>query len=347
MGISRDEIERRAEILGFTLKTGTRKGSGYVLVNEAGAKPLGDDYTASLSKVGDYLERSVRRRLKALGLSFKKTPAANQFDELSDGEARSLQRAFVGFSIENQDGETVLDNVSWEDVAHYAIEASDDAGIEDDDVESGLRDQKPALTDAQVRQSLRGRADAATIDSLFNDKRLTKDEVRIRQGADHAVYSVVTANQRLAYDRLSEDEKQAFMARQRAALKAYEKARAAKYGYEVSRDGADPSLVEIGRRNNATARAEQMFQAHRAADDDPDFLPPEAGTDYAPTPATGFTVTPKRSRLSREDIRRRQEEVRQKSDLDKIADSIRAALARRPTPQRNAELGELLHRARK
>ena len=79
---------------------------------------------------------------------------------------------------------------------------------------------------------------------------------------------------------------------------------------------------------------------------DRDFLPPEANNDPAPKASTGFAVTAKRSRLSKDEVRRRQEEVRQASEIDKIAAAIRATMGRQPTPRRDADLGALLRQAK-
>jgi hypothetical protein len=79
---------------------------------------------------------------------------------------------------------------------------------------------------------------------------------------------------------------------------------------------------------------------------DKDFLPPEADANPAGKASTGFKVEAKRSRLSKDEVRRRQEEVRQASEIDKLTAAISALLDRRPTPQRDEELGALLRQAK-
>jgi hypothetical protein len=51
-----NRLREKASALGFSFQRGTRKGAGYVLVNDAnGDKPLGDTYTASLADIERYL----------------------------------------------------------------------------------------------------------------------------------------------------------------------------------------------------------------------------------------------------------------------------------------------------
>jgi hypothetical protein len=50
-------VQEKATALGFSLQQGTKRGAGYVLINNANDdKPLGDAYTASLSDVERYLD---------------------------------------------------------------------------------------------------------------------------------------------------------------------------------------------------------------------------------------------------------------------------------------------------
>jgi hypothetical protein len=50
-------LREKATTLGFSFERGTRRGAGYVLVNDAnGDRPLGADYTASLADVEKYLD---------------------------------------------------------------------------------------------------------------------------------------------------------------------------------------------------------------------------------------------------------------------------------------------------
>ena len=51
-----NRLREKASALGFSFHRGTRRGDGYVLVNDTnGDKPLGDSYTASLADIDRHL----------------------------------------------------------------------------------------------------------------------------------------------------------------------------------------------------------------------------------------------------------------------------------------------------
>jgi hypothetical protein len=105
-----DEIERKAAVVGFTLKRGSRTGAGYVLIHDGtDEKPLGDNFTASLKRIDKYLEDRLREMAGGFDLRLTKAKHAQQLHDLSSGEARASQQhqATAGYMIEAK--EVVID----------------------------------------------------------------------------------------------------------------------------------------------------------------------------------------------------------------------------------------------
>lgn len=271
-----NRLREKASALGFSFQRGTRKGAGYVLVNDAnGDKPLGDTYAASLDDVERYLD------------SF-----------------------------------------------------ADDAGIEEVEIGSG-EPSKPPPTQAEMRKSLQGHPNAGAIKGVLQPQSETRDEQRQRIGLDHLVLSVVTPAQRAAFDRLPEEEKQAYFAKVKAATAAEEKRKADKLPKQVTplrESGINPDhpfAKEKARQSRVFADANRKLRTNRASEKDRNddeyqnygayfdgqetdeeakraenisFLPPEAGA-YNPTPkpAVEFKGETRRPRLSRSELQMRRE----------------------------------------
>jgi hypothetical protein len=90
-----DDIEMKAQLLGFALAKGSRRGAGYELRDAEGKVMLGEGNAASLKQVDKFLDDRVRDMAKALG--FRLTTAKERgTDALSSGEMRAAQQAARG-----------------------------------------------------------------------------------------------------------------------------------------------------------------------------------------------------------------------------------------------------------
>jgi len=94
-------------------------------------------------------------------------------------------------------------------------------------------------------------------------------------------------------------------------------------------------------------RAGNPVAGGRLPEDDPDFIKPDWGhLKYDPKPATGFSVTAKRRRLSTEEIAKRRAQLEKQIKLLNIVAAIRERLSWRVTPRRDQEIGAHLREAR-
>jgi hypothetical protein len=259
---------------------------------------------------------------------------------------------------------------SLADIERFLNDFADDAGI--DDVETGSDEpSKPPPTKAEVRKSLTGHPGAGEIKKVLEPPPSTGEEQRQRMALDHLVLTAATARSAMAFEQLSEADKDEFYAKLRAAIEDDEKRKAAKLPTpvlpirDVGINPDHPLAQERARRGRAFHGADQQLRTNLASLKDydsadyrydallngklmpeeiwenerekaKDFVPPEAGAPYAtPGPATEFSVVSKKRRVSKADrpIKRR---------LLQLRGAIRDAVARKD----RAGAGALLREAK-
>ena len=202
MDISR--LRAKAAALGFSFERGVKNGAGYVLINDAGDKPLGHGYTASLADIDGYLD------------SF-----------------------------------------------------ADDAGI--DDVEIGSSGpSRPPLTKAEEWKALQDHPNADKIEKVLEPPASTRQEQRARIALDRLVSIGMDVRSSMAFDHLSETEKQQHYANVRAARLEEERIKAAKLPKKevplrtIGLDWDTPLRQEEARRGRVHQKADrQLFRTNQ------------------------------------------------------------------------------------
>jgi hypothetical protein len=259
---------------------------------------------------------------------------------------------------------------SLADIERFLNDFADDAGI--DDVETGSDEpSRPPPSTAEIRKSLAGHPDAGEIKKVLQPPPATREEQRRRIALDRLVWTIAKPRSSMAFERLSETEKEEFYAKVRAAIEDEEKRKAAKLPRPVTpiRDiGINPDHPferERARQGRAFHKANQQLRTNLASLKDydtadyrrdalengkltpeeiweserekaKDFVPPEAGAPYAtPKPATGVTVVSKKRRVLKAD-----RPIRQR--LLQLRGAIRDAVARKD----RAGAGTLLREAK-
>jgi hypothetical protein len=143
------QLRDKATTLGFTFdKHPIKRGSGYVLIDPDGNKPLGDDYTASLSDIARHLET----------------------------------------------------------FAH------------DDDIEGGISEPNKPPSSAAIKKAIAGHNDASAVKEALKplppitgleiEGKASSIEERRRRMALDGLLAVTNGPQRMAFDKLSEADKQ-------------------------------------------------------------------------------------------------------------------------------------------
>jgi hypothetical protein len=287
---------------------------------------------------------------------------------------------FSGYVLFDGDGNRPLGDdyrASLHDVEQYLINKAVDAGLiddaettgnQDEAVETGLDKRKATPTRAELQKAIKGHVNASAIKNILEPPGPTKEDVRIRMAGDHLQWSVITPQQRAAFDRLSEPEKEEYRARLRAVTEAEEQRRAAKLPKptlplrEIGINPDHPLAMEQARQKTASAKADRELELYSRTnitsrrdeddfdtqggfaekrridpdDDDKDFLPPPDSHDPAPKAVANFSVSSKRRRVSRTEVARGQR-------LNALAVEIRAALKK---PKRDrAAIGRLFIKA--
>jgi hypothetical protein len=296
----------------------------------------------------------LRAKASALGFSFE----------------RGMKKG-AGYVLVDANGDKPLGadyTASLADIDQFLNDFADDAGI--DHVETSSDEpSKPAPTAAEIRKSLAGHPDAGEIKEVLEPPPARREEQRRRIALDRLVSTVATARSSMAFERLSEAEKEEFYARLRAAKEDEEKRKAAKLPRPVTpiRDiGINPDHPferERARQGRAFHKANQQLRTNLASLKDydtadyrrdalengkltpeeiweserekaKDFVPPEAGAPYAtPKPATGVTVVSKKRRVLKAD-----RPIRQR--LLQLRGAIRDAVARKDRAGAGASLRE-------
>jgi hypothetical protein len=221
------------------------------------------------------------------------------------------------------------------------------------------------------RKSLADDPDGGEIKKVLEPPPSTGEEQRQRLALDHLVLTPATARSAMAFEQLSEAEKEEFYAKLRAAIEDEEKRKAAKLPTPVTPirtigiNPDHPFAKERARQGRAFHAANQQLRTNLASLKDydsadyrwdalhngklmpeeiwegerekaKDFVPPEAGAAYAtPRPAAEFTVVSKKRRVSKAD-----RPIRQR--LLQLRGAIRDAVARKD----RAGAGTLLHEAK-
>jgi hypothetical protein len=285
---------------------------------------------------------------------------------------RGLKKG-AGYVLVDANGDKPLGTdytAALDDIERFLNDFADDAGI--DDVETSSDEpSKPPPTKAEVRKSLADHPDAGEIKEVLEPPPSTREEQRQRLALDHLFRTGATGRSAMAFERLSEAEKEEFFAKLQAAIEDEEKRKTAKLPTPVMpiRDiGINPDhplAQERARQGRAFNEANQRLKTNLASLKDydaekyrrdafenglltpeqiweaerekaKDFVPPKAGAPYAtPRPATEVTVVSKKRRVSKADrpIRRR---------LLQLRGAIRDAVARKD----KAGAGTLLREAK-
>jgi hypothetical protein len=285
---------------------------------------------------------------------------------------RGLKKG-AGYVLVDANGDKPLGTdytASLDDIERFLNDFADDAGI--DDVETGSDEpSKPPPTTAEMRKSLAGHPDPGEIKKVLEPPSETREEQRRRIALDRLIWTIATARSSMAFERLSEAEKEEFYAKLQAAIEDEKKRKAAKLPTPVMpiRDtGINPDhplAQERARRGRAFHKANQQLRTNLTSLKDydadeyrrdafenglltpeeiweaerekaKDFVPPEAGAPYAaPKPAKGITVVSKKRRISKAD-----RPIRQR--LLQLRGAIRDAIARKD----KAGAGTLLREAK-
>jgi hypothetical protein len=149
--VSGVELERKGAALGFTLHRGTQRGAGYVVVDDKnGDRPLGNDFTASLAEVEDFLDN----------------------------------KATEGIDVDDINGEDKkrLTNAVGEDADHDGEESY----LDDDDANENIAPSRPEtkpVTKAQVAEAVRGHDNADQIKKVLGPRSTTRQDERNRTAA--------------------------------------------------------------------------------------------------------------------------------------------------------------------
>jgi hypothetical protein len=251
---------------------------------------------------------------------------------------RGLKKG-AGYVLVGANGDKPLGTdytASLDDIERFLNDFADDAGI--DVVETSSDEpSKPSPTKAEVRKSLVDHPDAGEIKKVLAPPPSTREEQRQRMALDHLVLTAATARSAMAFERLSEPEKEEFYAKLRAASENEEQRKAAKLPTPVTPictigiNPDHPLAQERARRGRAFHKANQQLRTNLTSLNDyeadeyrrdafenglltpeeiweferekaKDFVPPEAGAPYAaPRPAAEFIVVSKKRRISKAD----------------------------------------------
>jgi hypothetical protein len=160
----------------------------------------------------DKLNR-VRAKASALGFSFE----------------RGLKKC-AGYVLVDVNGDKPLGTdytASLDDIDRFLNDFADDAGIDVVETSSG-EPSKPPPTKVEIRKSLADHPDAGGIKKVLEPPPSTREEQRQRLALDHLVGTGATARSAMAFEQLSEAEKEEFYAKLRAAIEDEEKRKAAK-----------------------------------------------------------------------------------------------------------------------
>jgi hypothetical protein len=251
---------------------------------------------------------------------------------------RGLKKG-AGYVLVDVNGDKPLGTdytASLDDIDRFLNDFADDAGI---DVAETSRAEpiKPPPTKAEIRKSLANHPDAGEIKKVLEPPLSTGEEQRQRLALDHLVLTAATARSAMAFEQLSEAEKEEFYAKLRAAIADEEKRKTAKLPTsvtpirEIGINPDHPLAQERARQGRAFHAADQQLRTNLASLKDydsadyrydallngkltpeeiweferekaKDFVPPEAGAPYAaPKPAKGVTVVSKKRRVSKAD----------------------------------------------
>ena len=152
----------------------------------------------------------LRAKASALGFSFE----------------RGMKKG-AGYVLVDANGDKPLGTdytPSLDDIERFLNDFADDAGI--DDVEtSGNEPSKPPPTAAEIRKSLAGHPDAGEIKKVLQPPPERREEQRQRLALDHLVWTGATGRSLIAFERLSEAEKEEYFAKLQAAIEDDKKER--------------------------------------------------------------------------------------------------------------------------
>jgi hypothetical protein len=283
--------------------------------------------------------------------------------ELGFGFSKGLTR-FSGYTLTNNaTGEVLVGpEASLKKIEEFLANVLDDIGIHDFEVGSG-ESSKALPTKAEIQKSLQGYAKKNEIESILEPPPSTLQEQRRRIALDRLVSTGTHFRSAMAFDRLSDAEKEAHFARLRAARAEEERIKAAQLPTPVTpirKIGINPDhpfAKEKARQGRVFHKANERWKTNLASlrdydradyredalmngDETPEeiwqeereryenFQPPEKGTYTTPNSATKVTVISKNPRrVSKAD-----------RPIRKLRWAIRDAIERKDFPAAGAML---------
>jgi hypothetical protein len=300
-------------------------------------------------EVADVNVEQLRDKASALGFSFERG--------MSNGSGYML--------VHDASGDRPLGSAYTaylKDIDRYLDSYALNAGV--DVVEIGNSElSKPPLTMTGASKALEGHKDARKIKEVLSPPPSGRQAQRDRIALDRLFFTGMDTRSSMAFDKLSDAEKEAHRARLRAALEEEDRAKAAglpkptiplrtigiNSDHPLAQERARQSRVfqradQLLTRTNISSRRdgenedlddnEVLFRRPKIEEEEP--LPPEPGTDYAPKAPCIPKVVVARPKLTRAEIvtRKANADAKQRADerqrrIDEITAEVSAKYTRR------------------
>jgi hypothetical protein len=258
------KLDKQAAELGFSYRRGIQRGAGYIIVDEiSGETPLGDDYTATLKAIKEFLDnvfKQLKDKAKALGFSYE------QDSEDRDGYVL----------IDDSTGEIVLGDgytATLKDTREYIDSAANDLDVE---VEvTKLKKVKPPAP-ATISKALRGHQHAAEIRAMAKSAKVAdqsgptlhdiKLEVRALQSREsfNPNWNDIGGHEINEHDEADDRDLKQFLEDEKRKRESFEKYLApdkSEPAFTTPTATAAPQVVLVKRRNVKQLVAESQAKA--------------------------------------------------------------------------------------